>query len=395
MKLLLYSRHFPPSVGGVENIVMALARGLAESAPIESGKAFDVTLVTETPAGGYPDADLPFRVVRRPGTLQLRRLIREADVIHLAGPALLPMFWGFWLKKPVILEHHGYQAICPTGMLLKLPELSTCPGYFRQRNYGQCLGCLAQESGWLRAVARLLKQFPRFALARRVAQNIAVSQHVEKRIDLPVTSIIYHGIAAQLAAENGPIPLSSQSGEIHFAFVGRLVVEKGAHILVAAAKILRDQGHSFLLSIAGDGPERARLELAIQTEGLQDSVRILGFLRGQELVRALAPVQVIVMPSIWEETAGLSAMENMLQGRLVIASAIGGLQEMIGEAAILAEPGNAASLAECMSKVIRNPSLIASYGRKGRERAAQLFQLRSMIDAHARLYVKVLAGNSR
>jgi glycosyltransferase involved in cell wall biosynthesis len=80
----------------------------------------------------------------------------------------------------------------------------------------------------------------------------------------------------------------------------------------------------------------------------------------------------------------------MLRGRVVIASAIGGLQEMTGDAALLAEPGNPVSLAEAMSKVIQNPALLASYGQKARDRATQLFQLRSMVEAHARLYEKVL-----
>jgi glycosyltransferase involved in cell wall biosynthesis len=61
------------------------------------------------------------------------------------------------------------------------------------------------------------------------------------------------------------------------------------------------------------------------------------------------------MPSIWEETAGLSAIENMMRGRVVIAPAIGGLQEMTEDAALLPQPGNSASLAEAMSKLIENP----------------------------------------
>jgi glycogen synthase len=394
MKLLLYSHFFPPSVGGIETIVLALARGLTQYPVAGARSPFDVTVVAETPMGTYPDANLPFRIVRRPGIVQLRKLIATSDVVHVAGAALVPMFWGLWLKKPVIVEHHGYQAICPTGMLLKLPEFSVCPGYFRQQKYAKCLRCLAQESGWLRAWTRLWLQFPRFWLTRRVAANIAVSHYEEQRIELPLTSVIYHGIAAP-TGDNASPPLPSPSQKIHFVFLGRLVAEKGAHILVAAAKILAEQGRDFSLSIIGDGPERARLGQAIQAAKLQDYVRMFGFLRGEELARALAAIQVMVMPSIWEETAGLSAIENMMRGRAVIASAIGGLQEMTGDSAILAEPGNPASLAESMAKLIEDPALLASYGQKARERATHLFQLRTMVEAHAQLYEKVVSRNSR
>jgi glycosyltransferase involved in cell wall biosynthesis len=265
----------------------ALARGLAGYAPAGSRNAFDVTVVTETPAGNYPDADLSFRVVRRPSIFQLRKLIDTADVVHVAGAALPPMFWGLWLNKPVIVEHHGYHAICPTGMLLKLPELPVCPGYFRQRKYAKGLQCLAQESGWLRAWARLLWHFPRLWLTRRVAANIAISHHEEQRIDLPLTSVIYHGIAAPPPADNASPTVPSPSQKTHFAFLGRLVAEKGALILVAAANTLRAQRRDFFLSIIGDGPERPRVEQAIQSAKLQDYVRVLGVLRGDELARAL------------------------------------------------------------------------------------------------------------
>jgi hypothetical protein len=42
-------------------------------------------------------------------------LIRRANVVHLAGPALLPLLLARLFRKPVVVEHHGYQAICPNG----------------------------------------------------------------------------------------------------------------------------------------------------------------------------------------------------------------------------------------------------------------------------------------
>jgi hypothetical protein len=64
----------------------------------------------------------------------------------------------------------------------------------------QCLECLAQESGWQCACARLFRQFPRLCLTRWVAANIAISHYGEQRIDLPLTSVSYHGIATGLSA---------------------------------------------------------------------------------------------------------------------------------------------------------------------------------------------------
>jgi hypothetical protein len=60
MKLLLYSHSFAPNVGGVETIVMSLARGLADTRTMNNQPQFDITVVTETPAGNFDDRSLPF-----------------------------------------------------------------------------------------------------------------------------------------------------------------------------------------------------------------------------------------------------------------------------------------------------------------------------------------------
>src|SRR5262245_42887797 len=84
VKLLIYSPAFWPQVGGVESIGMTLAMGLA-------AESVNVTVVTRTAPGSAPAANFPFQLVRRPPLAQLFRLMRESDLLHLAGPAMLPM----------------------------------------------------------------------------------------------------------------------------------------------------------------------------------------------------------------------------------------------------------------------------------------------------------------
>src|SRR5271168_3217909 len=123
MKLLVYSHFFAPSIGGVETLVLSLSRGLAAlRSPADTTKSadgptqrFEVTLVTQTPAADFDDRTLPFPVFRQPSLAQLWRLIRATDVLHIAGTALPPMVLGLLARKPVVVEHHGFQAICPNG----------------------------------------------------------------------------------------------------------------------------------------------------------------------------------------------------------------------------------------------------------------------------------------
>jgi glycosyltransferase involved in cell wall biosynthesis len=107
MRILIYSHAFAPQIGGVETNVMNLARGLAER---DRGKAVSVTVVAQSEKKDFDDSGLPFAVVRRPGITQLWKLIRKSDVIHLAGPAMVPLVFGLLARKPVVVEHHGYQA---------------------------------------------------------------------------------------------------------------------------------------------------------------------------------------------------------------------------------------------------------------------------------------------
>ena len=102
--------------------------------------------------------------------------------------------------------------------------------------------------------------------------------------------------------------------------------------------------------------------------------------------RALQHVTVVVMPSTWEETAGLAAIEQMMRGRLVIAADIGGLAEVLGDTGLKFPPGNTISLATCLRRVIENPPLIGAYGEKARSRALQVFQRSEMLAGHARIY---------
>ncbi len=402
MKLLLYSHSFAPNVGGVETVVLSLARGLAELRTVNNRPLFDLTVATETPAGDFDDASLPFSVVRRPGVLALRRLIGDADVIHLAGPVLLPLFLARLARKPVALEHHGYQAICPNGLLLHQPDGSICPGHFQAGRYGKCVSCQAAQMSCFRSLVSVLLMFPRNALARRASRNLAISTHVLKRHNLPRSQVIYYGIDASANASSDassddcsevPAPAGQASTsplkKVTFAFVGRLVPEKGLPVLLAATSILHREGFDFAVLLVGDGPERAHLEATIAQTGLTDVVHITGFLRGAALTQMLKGVGVVVMPSVWEETAGLAAIEHMMRGRLVIASKIGGLGEVVGDAGITCRPGDPEDLARCMKDVLQNPANRAALGHHARERAKSLFLRERMIADHRRVYQEI------
>lgn len=232
--------------------------------------------------------------------------------------------------------------------------------------------------------------FPRYFFARCAAVNVANSYHTLRRCALPRSSVVYHGIEDPLEGRRPNDTVSFSDGKICFAYVGRLVSEKGIPVLLEASRLLSEEGHSFEVRLIGDGPERSNVEAIIARDRLESCVQITGFLTGAAFAEALRDVRVVVMPSIWEETAGLAAIEQMMRGRLVIASDIGGLGEVLGDTGVKCPPGDPAALARAMRDVLRQPTLIDSLGKTARERALQLFVRGRMIAEHAQLYRKVV-----
>ena len=242
IKLLLYSHDWFPLVGGVQTVTLSLATGLADWGRTHPGESIEVVFVTQTPAAGMDDLQFPFRVLRRPSRRELIRCIRSADILHLAGPTLLPLLFARLCGTPAVIEHHGYQSVCPNGLLLYAPDHTVCPGHFMAGRYRKCLQCNAKDLGWIGSLRNLVFTFPRRWLCARAAGNIAVSRHVAMRIALPRTRTIYHGIL-DAAASCRPDPSPGNGNPLRIGYVGRLVQEKGLSVLLDAAKQLANDRH--------------------------------------------------------------------------------------------------------------------------------------------------------
>jgi glycosyltransferase involved in cell wall biosynthesis len=343
-----------------------------------------VTVATETAAGRFDDRSLKFHVIRQPSPILLFQLVLNCDVIHLAGPSLLPQILGYLTRKPTVLEHHGYQATCPNGLLIHQPERSVCPGHFLQRRPLECLRCQMAEMTLWKSIIHMVLMVPRYFLAQSASENISITSHVLRRQGLRKSKTIYYGIEERLSFE--PRAPLDHSGEICFAFVGRFVAEKGIPVFLESVSLLKKAGLDFRVKLVGDGPQRAEIEKILQNEAIADRVTITGFLQGDELSRAMENVSAVVMPSVWEETAGLAAIEQMMRGRLVIASEIGGLAEVVGTSGLLSPPGDGKTLAERMKMVIQNPEIVETFGKTARKRAVELFQRDRMVEDHAEVY---------
>jgi len=385
MKLLIYSHFFAPSVGGVETLVLSLARGLTGLRASSGGLEFEITLVTQTPADTFDDQSLPFSVVREPSLIHLWDLIRASDVVHVAGPALAPIILGFLAGKSIVVEHHGFQTICPNGQLLIEPAGIPCPGHFMAGRHKECLRCNSGQ-GWLASCKLWLLTFVRRFLCRRVSGNITPTAWLGGLLQLPRSVAIPHGLEniALVPATNVKTPQPPV-----VTFQGRLVTTKGVGILFEAARILSEQKRTFELLVIGDGPERASLERMAQAAPLAGRVRFAGRLAGAHLDAALAEASIVVVPSLGGEVFGLVVAENMLRGRPVVTSDLGAFVEVLGDGGLTFRIGDAAALARELAQILDDPALAARLGQSARQRALEFCDFRRMLEAHARIYQQV------
>lgn len=389
-KLLLYSYDWWPLVGGIQTVTLELARGIGEWSKAHPESAWEVTLVTQTRADGMDDSALPFRVVRRPSILQLARLFLSADVIHLSGPTLFPMLLAWVLARRTVIEHHNYQSICPNGLLIIQSDLTVCPGHYMSGHYGKCLRCNSKRGGWGRSLFALLLMPLRRWLAKRANVHVAPSRHMQQRAQLPRTHVIYHGVASP------PVPPASggPKGQTPpcFAFVGRLIEEKGVGILLRAAGELHERGYPFRLNIIGDGPERAALMKMTIDLGLQECVRFLGYIPKDQVSSLLDSTRAVIMPSSCEEVAPLVLFEQMRDGRLVIGADIGGLGEFLEGAGLKFPPGDFRALAACLRRVLEDSQLGTDLVEHGRMMAREVFATERMVRDHLSLYGQLLVS---
>ncbi|MCX4822116.1 glycosyltransferase family 4 protein [Streptomyces sp. NBC_01142] len=147
--------------------------------------------------------------------------------------------------------------------------------------------------------------------------------------------------------------------------VGSLVPHRGYGTLLDAAQLWGGLDPLPLLVIAGEGRERAALQRRIETEGLP--VRLLG--RRDDIGELLTAADVALLPSRWEARS-LLAQEALRQGIPLIATAVGGVPELVGEAAELVPYGDAGALGEAVVRLLGDPGRRAELAAAGRAQAA-------------------------
>jgi glycosyltransferase involved in cell wall biosynthesis len=195
------------------------------------------------------------------------------------------------------------------------------------------------------------------------------------------------------------VPAQSFADDVETWIAGRpvvlcprlLVPKNGAHVAIDAAARLRDRGVPFALVVVGDGPQRRELEARLRSLSLASSVRLLGTAPQSRMPGYVRRAAAVIVPSVpskgVEEATSIAALEGQACARPVIASAIGGLREIVtdGVTGTLVPAGDAGALADAIARVLGDADFAARLGTAG---AANVRDHHSHVAA-ARRYVEV------
>ena len=124
----------------------------------------------------------------------------------------------------------------------------------------------------------------------------------------------------------------------YYLYFGRLSGEKGVMTLIKAFEEL-----DTILYIAGTGPLEGQIKKYIESKKLHN-IKMLGFLRGQDLSELVGNAKAIIIPSEWYENGPYSAIEALQLGKPIIGAQIGGIPELIKENGYTFISGDATSL---------------------------------------------------
>ncbi|HZA04104.1 MAG TPA: glycosyltransferase family 4 protein [Propionibacteriaceae bacterium] len=152
--------------------------------------------------------------------------------------------------------------------------------------------------------------------------------------------------------------------EVLVLTVARLAPQKNLGLVLDVAAALRDH-RGLRFAVAGEGPEQAALAERIATERLP--VTLLG--HRDDLGALLAAADIALLTSTWEARA-LVAQEALLAGLPLVSTAVGGVPDLVGDAAILVPPGNPAAAARAVAELADDPAERARLADAGRRQAA-------------------------
>lgn len=322
---------------------------------------------------------------------EVRRLIRDArpEVAHVHNvfPLISPAVYRLLADEgvPVVQTLHNVRFLCPNGLFYTHGAIcERCKGgntlhTIRWRCYRNSVSASA-------LYALSIGMHRRWGTFARITRAIALTPFTAQKM---IESRLFRADQLDVLGNFIPEPLPEVRTDPlldgYVAFVGRLSEEKGAHVLIEAARRLPE----VTFRLAGDGPQREALER--MARGLPN-VTWVGRISPERRWAFLRGAALVAIPSRVYESFSLAALEAMACGVPVVAARLGGLPYLVqdGVHGRLFTPGDAAELAERIREVLADPDRAHRMGQAGRSTVEERFTAAHHLAGLMQIYRKAV-----
>jgi glycosyltransferase involved in cell wall biosynthesis len=232
-------------------------------------------------------------------------------------------------------------------------------------------------------------------LTHAVDRYLAVSQDVRRRLMSKLSwpggkiEVVHNAVFSRPLVEVAPAGLRE-----------RIVGNATTPLVLVPARLTEQKGHRFLLralvdvpdahfALAGDGPERAALEAQARDLGVEARVSFLGY--RNDVAALLSVCDLVVLPSLYEGLP-VSLLEAMAARRPVIATRIGGTDELVtsGRTGLLVEPGNATALAVAIRSLLDDTAAARELAERASLLVERRFSAEAMCNRVGEIYEQLL-----
>jgi glycosyltransferase involved in cell wall biosynthesis len=360
---ILFVMNFPPGTGYAWNTIERVLRGVAERL---ATKGHSVLV-------GYPALGTARPPVWEGAPVELMELEYPKTIrtVKQLG-SLIAQIRGQRIDTIYLTDRPTWS---PRYLLLR------CTGVRRILVHDRTSG----ERSTPEALSRLIKRVLHFIPGLSASAVIGVSQFVAERharvhgVPAHRQFVVYNGVPVSEFADADRAALTrllgiSQGTPVVF-MSGRAQPYKGIETAIAAARLLQDQGDQIThFAFCGDGSGLRSLQALSSDLGVA-RFHFLG--RREDIPSLLGSATVAVVPSHWGEAFGLTVVEAMAAGVPVVASAVGGIPELVTHAktGFLVPPRDPYALATAIRECLDDPPLRARIGEAGKRFARERFDI--------------------
>lgn len=288
---------------------------------------------------------------------------------------------------PIVFTAHDVQAICPAITMMD-NEKNICEKCMGGK-YLNCIKKKCNKGSTLKSIIGALEgEYYRLKniYKKKIDYIITPSEFYKKKLEqdgIPETRIQH--IHNFVDIKQYEIEILDEGYALYF---GRLSEEKGIlNLIKAFAKL-----ESGMLYIAGEGPEKEKIEEIISNNNLQDRVKLLGFLKAEQMKEKIRKCKFVIVPSIWYENCPYSVMETLAIGKPVIGANIGGIPELVkdNESGLIYEYNNIDDLKSKMEILFNNQELVNKLGKNAKEQATKLYTKEVYYNNIMQIYQKLI-----